>query len=754
MKKKTQDPSKRAPRVRRALELENFEIERCEDRFALSASLPGDLLLHALSVDSPYDSIDPSSDLSQPAESLQPASTDPSPNLFDQAATVRELASQVGSHPLDGSGQTIAVIDSGVAWDHVALGGGFGPGYRVVGGWDFAENDAIPYDDGPAGFHGTHVAGIVAGKSDAFTGVAPNADIVALRVFDDSGMGELPWIEASLRWVHEHQNDFASPITTVNLSVGAALNADNLAEAQNILEDELALLREDNILVFAAAGNFFGNTVTDESLMYPASSESVVAVGSITNSGSLSPFSQRADGILAADGESIRSSVPDHVYGWDGHVDDFASLDGTSMATPQIAAASMLVRQSMLDQGLHPSADDVLIRLQESMQTQVDPETGAHYHVVDLHSAILPQSEDWQSGSEPDVDADNSTPVLSEPTPVLSEPTLTQFIGDNQNEAYVLDLRDGIELRSGGNVYRFDSDASADSALIIDVGGGADSLHILGSSDAERLIMHPRSLAAAKSVLSTNTYKIELRGVEAVLFDGGGGSDRATLYDSDDDDILRSQPNMATLSGVGFQFQVNQIPRIYVHATAGGSDQAFLSDSDGDDTLAVQPQFTSLRGNDTFQAAYGFEKVHAYSSAGGHDRASIYDSDGDDTMNVSPNRSIITGPSYQVSARGFESVEAFASNGGTDTANIYTDEIDSRWDRAPDRLQWTGEDGVVRIARNFERMQAFEQYEPIAIQTQSLGGQLQQSILEDPAERLRRERLASQSVFEWLGEQP
>ena len=58
-------------------------------------------------------------------------------------------------------GNSVAVIDTGIAYDHYALGHGYGAGHRVVGGWDFAENDANPYDDGHAGFHGTHVAGII-----------------------------------------------------------------------------------------------------------------------------------------------------------------------------------------------------------------------------------------------------------------------------------------------------------------------------------------------------------------------------------------------------------------------------------------------------------------------------------------------------------------------------------------------------------------------------------------------------------------
>lgn len=95
---------------------------------------------------------------------------------------------------LYGYGQTVAIIDSGIAYDHPALGGGLGTDYRVVGGWDFAENDANPYDDGPLGFHGTHVAGIVGSSDNTYTGVAPGSDLVALRVFDDQGAGETEWI--------------------------------------------------------------------------------------------------------------------------------------------------------------------------------------------------------------------------------------------------------------------------------------------------------------------------------------------------------------------------------------------------------------------------------------------------------------------------------------------------------------------------------------------------------------------------------
>ncbi len=693
-------------------------IELCEPRLALSASLASDLLLEALDIQSAA-TIDPPSNQLDSIE-FESAADGDSPNLIHQAAQLREDA-----RGLDGSGQTVAVIDSGVAWDHVSLGAGFGPGYRVVGGWDFAEDDANPYDDGPAGYHGTHVSGLLAGQTEEYSGVAPGAEIVALRVFDDSGAGQLEWIESALQWVHQNQDAFASPITTVNLSVGTALNDANRGEAMGMLEDELQLLREDNILVFAASGNLFASDPSSGAgVLYPASSPSVIPVGSVDASGDLSDFSQRESGIFAGRGESITSAVPDHVFGWDGKVDDFAELDGTSMATPQVAAASMLVRQAMIDQGLEPTADDILSRMRDTAATQVDPVTGATYHTIDLQAAVGTASP-----------ADGPT-------------LLDRFDGSNESEQVELDLRDGIQLRVGGLTYMLDPDA-ADSPLVVDVGGGNDSLQIFGSEQAERLIVHPG--IDSPSSLSSNSFRIELRGFENVTFTGGGGPDRASLFDSTGSDTLKSHPGRATLSGVGFQFDVLDVPRIYVHGTAGGDDTAFLHDSDGDDSLAVRPQFTSLRSDDTFQLAYGFERVYAYANAGGFDNANLYDSSGDDTMSISAGRSIITGPGYHVSAGGFESTAGHAIAGGDDLARIYSDESNSRWNSSEDMTQWTGENNAIRIARGFERTQAFEQYQPIELIPQSIASPLSPWFIDDAKERAAREADAARAVFDALG---
>src|SRR5215217_8090568 len=85
-----------------------------------------------------------------------------------------------------GKGVVVAVIGSGIEYRHPALGGGFGPGNKVAGGWDFVDNDADPQDGTGTG---TFAAGLIAAKSHVMTGVAPDATLLAYRVYPS---GEYP----------------------------------------------------------------------------------------------------------------------------------------------------------------------------------------------------------------------------------------------------------------------------------------------------------------------------------------------------------------------------------------------------------------------------------------------------------------------------------------------------------------------------------------------------------------------------------
>src|SRR5689334_1497412 len=104
---------------------------------------------------------------------------------------------------ITGKGVTVAVIDSGIDYNLPQLGGGFGAGHKVIAGYDFADDDSDPMDtDG----HGTNVAGVIAAspfdyQGKHYSGVAPDAKLVALRVTHGTDGAPDPQIKGALDWV-------------------------------------------------------------------------------------------------------------------------------------------------------------------------------------------------------------------------------------------------------------------------------------------------------------------------------------------------------------------------------------------------------------------------------------------------------------------------------------------------------------------------------------------------------------------------
>ncbi|GAA3478122.1 S8 family serine peptidase [Streptomyces yanii] len=116
-----------------------------------------------------------------------------------------------------GKGVTVGIVDSGIAYDHPALGGGGFPNAKVLGGYDFADEDSDPYDssDGPAVGHGTHVAGIVAGNDSHMVGTAPDATLRSYRVFGTKNAATDDIVVAAL------DRAAADGVDVVNMSLGA-----------------------------------------------------------------------------------------------------------------------------------------------------------------------------------------------------------------------------------------------------------------------------------------------------------------------------------------------------------------------------------------------------------------------------------------------------------------------------------------------------------------------------------------------------
>ncbi len=79
---------------------------------------------------------------------------------------------------------TVAVIDTGVDYNNPAFGGGIGPGYKVIAGYDFADGTADPM--ATTSQHGTAIAGLIGSDDPSDLGVAPGVNIVALKVTDDT----------------------------------------------------------------------------------------------------------------------------------------------------------------------------------------------------------------------------------------------------------------------------------------------------------------------------------------------------------------------------------------------------------------------------------------------------------------------------------------------------------------------------------------------------------------------------------------
>ncbi|HUE69621.1 MAG TPA: S8 family serine peptidase [Pirellulaceae bacterium] len=615
-------------------------FESLEDRLALSIDPAADFWLDEPVIDVAIEQHDRRIE----AHELLSGVTQPAANI-------------VRDYGFTGDGQTVVVIDSGIAYDHVALGGGYGSGYQVVGGWDFAENDADPYDDGPGGFHGTHVAGIIGASDTRYGGLASGVDLVALRVFDDQGNGYFSWVEQALQWVHQRRNAFANPITTVNLSLGSQWNSASLPKWA-MLEDELKQLEQDGIFVAVSAGNSF-QQYNAAGLSYPAVSEYVVPVASVDASGNLSRFSQRHDRVLAAPGERITSTVPDHYYGGDGIKNDFGAASGTSMAAPYVAAASVLVRQAMQAAGqMIVTPDGIYEHLRTTADSVYDSVTQSTYRRVNLERAL----ESLQGSDQP------------------SLPSYITIGPGGQIDVFGTAGDDTFAFSGGTNatiVVNGVSHSLPGSSQVRFHGlAGSDTIQITGTSAAETATIGVGSLT-----FSGPGFTVRADAIETVRIAGGIG-DRALLYDSPGSDFFDAGPHSGLLRGDGFYHFVSGFSEVSAYATSGGTDIARLYDSAGNDYFDAGPKSGVLRGRGFYLYAGSFDELHAHATAGGYDRARLYDSSKSDWFDAGPASALMRGSEYYNRAWGFDEVQAHAIWGGFDQANLYgssgSDRLDAR----------------------------------------------------------------------------
>ncbi len=280
---------------------------------------------------------------------------------------------------LSGAGRVVAVIDTGVDYSHPAIGEGFGPGFTVVGGWDFVDNDPDPRDTSPNG-HGTAVTGVIAAEQFIsgpflYSGIAPGVQVVALRIAEDVESVPLSRLEAALKWVVDHSSEFN--FDAVNISFGFGRFTEPYID--EVIGDELNQLSDLNIVVVASSGN--DSTAEGPGIDYPGAHPHVISVGAVDSGDVITEFSQRAAimEILAPGSDVVTLGIGG----------TFARVTGTSFAAPMVTGTVALLKQ--IDPTLTPASIRSILRASASINLDGDSEfgmtTGIRYPRLDVFRA-------------------------------------------------------------------------------------------------------------------------------------------------------------------------------------------------------------------------------------------------------------------------------------------------------------------------------------------------------------------------------
>ena len=321
-------------------------------------------------------------------------------------------------YKVDGTGQSVALIDTGVNYDNEDLGGGFGPGHKVVAGFDFADNTADPI---AVDQHGTAVAGLIAGSDPGDPGIAPGADIVALRVFNNSGNSSFSTVATALQWVVANHATYNITVVNMSISDGNNYTANWFAQDGGIGEqitDLIGQLAAMDIPVVAAAGNGF---VGQQGMGFTAIVPQTISVTSADPTGAaLASNAQRLGAALGGASATDIAAPGVDVYAPVGG-NNFAGSTGTSFAAPLVSGSLVLLQQIYKQRfGTLPSVAQLDGWLQAGASPIVDAATGLTIGEVNLPraAALIPSP----APAVTQTPATATRPLLTDPPPPVPTP--------------------------------------------------------------------------------------------------------------------------------------------------------------------------------------------------------------------------------------------------------------------------------------------------------------------------------------------
>lgn len=219
-----------------------------------------------------------------------------------------------------GKGITVAVLDTGCDTDHPDLMD------RIIGGYNFTKDDggdSLKFEDYNG--HGTHVAGTIAAtlNNSGVVGVAPEANLLILKVLGKNGSGQYDWIIKAIQYAIDQKVDI------ISMSLGGPNDV-------KALHDVIIEAVNQKILVVCAAGNDGDGKDSTDEFGYPGCYNEVISVGAVNLERKSSGFTNSNNQVdLVAPGEKIISTYLNGT---------FATLSGTSMATPHVSGALALLK--------------------------------------------------------------------------------------------------------------------------------------------------------------------------------------------------------------------------------------------------------------------------------------------------------------------------------------------------------------------------------------------------------------------------